>query len=310
MRVVLARRWSEVRDFVLERPWAAAVLSLGLVLMTWAGLGMGGLPAWLLWLTAPRAAAVGTAITFLAAVPFCFRPEGSAWAHLLMEPDGGLSLAKTQLLLWVTASVAVYGGLSVPVLAPVGFPPSLAGLLGGSVAATALAAAANPGSDDDSDGPANPLNSLLGMMRRALQYLKAPLSKGAERELTAALENTVAGDQLLALVKQLAAAGGREVSDAEAGQALRQAAAAGPGPVRLLDLVEDWRGQGDISRYQFLFLTVLGSTLLLFQFLHTQRAPEVSLDLLYLMGASASGYLGVKGVKTIRKEDKLKPKPR
>jgi hypothetical protein len=66
------------------------------------------------------------------------------------------------------------------------------------------------------------------------------------------------------------------------------------------DLVTDWRGDGDMSRYQYLLLTLVGATVFSIAFLGSMRIPTIPDQFLYLIGASQATYLGTKAVKATK----------
>jgi hypothetical protein len=66
------------------------------------------------------------------------------------------------------------------------------------------------------------------------------------------------------------------------------------------DLVTDWQGSGDISRYQYLLLSLVGATIFTIAFLRTVRIPTIPEQFLYLIAASQATYLGTKAVKAAK----------
>lgn len=79
-----------------------------------------------------------------------------------------------------------------------------------------------------------------------------------------------------------------------------RAAASLAEPPRLADLVEDWQGQGDFSRYQYLLLSLVGAIVMLLAFLKDLQPPRLPPEFVALVGASQATYLGTKAVKTAR----------
>ncbi|HEU4582579.1 MAG TPA: hypothetical protein VFS67_30190 [Polyangiaceae bacterium] len=65
----------------------------------------------------------------------------------------------------------------------------------------------------------------------------------------------------------------------------------------LSDMVTDWDGHGDVSRYQYLVLSLLGSLVLVVSFLQKLDFPDVPAELLYLVGGSQITYIATKAVK-------------
>jgi hypothetical protein len=66
------------------------------------------------------------------------------------------------------------------------------------------------------------------------------------------------------------------------------------------DLVSDWQGGGDVSRYQYLLLSLVGATIFTIAFLRTVRIPAIPEQFLYLIAASQATYLGTKAVKAAK----------
>lgn len=66
------------------------------------------------------------------------------------------------------------------------------------------------------------------------------------------------------------------------------------------DLVSDWQGSGDISRYQYLLLSLVGATIFTIAFLRTVRIPVIPEQFLYLIAASQATYLGTKAVQAAK----------
>ena len=66
------------------------------------------------------------------------------------------------------------------------------------------------------------------------------------------------------------------------------------------DLVSDWQGGGDVSRYQYLLVSLVGATVFTIAFLRTVRIPAIPEQFLYLIAASQATYLGTKAVKAAK----------
>lgn len=237
----------------------------------------------------PRVAAVGTCLAFLAGAPLLFAPGGgiSAWGYLLLEHNE-LSLGRTQVFLWVIPAVSIYGGLVLPHLTLMGFPEPLAPILGGSLATAVLGAATAPSKD----------------ALKTLEARKQP-DQGSAAPESAVDAFTDSMAKLYALDDQQKKAVHDQVSNVAISliNPPDKDRTEAPATPRLIQLVEDFREQGDITRYQFLFLTALGSFLLLATYLKDGSVSTVPSDMLYLMGGSALGYLGTKAVKTISIEN-------
>jgi hypothetical protein len=67
---------------------------------------------------------------------------------------------------------------------------------------------------------------------------------------------------------------------------------------RIGDAVRDWSNTGDISRYQYLLLSLSGAAILVGTFFNEFRFVEIPQNLLLGLGASQATYLGTKAVKT------------
>ncbi len=70
----------------------------------------------------------------------------------------------------------------------------------------------------------------------------------------------------------------------------------------LADLVRDWQDQGDLSRYQYLLLALIGAVILVVRFFDDFSWPDLPKEFLALVGASQATYLGTKAVKTSRSD--------
>ncbi len=73
--------------------------------------------------------------------------------------------------------------------------------------------------------------------------------------------------------------------------------------MHLSDLVQDWNCRGDLSRYQYLFLSLIGSLVLSVGFLQHLEFPAIPVPLLYLVAASQGTYIATKAIKTTRQGD-------
>jgi hypothetical protein len=78
--------------------------------------------------------------------------------------------------------------------------------------------------------------------------------------------------------------------------------ASGGDPPQLADLVEDWEGRGDFSRYQYLLLAIVGAVILCAGFAINLNFPTLPNEFVALIGASQATYLGTKAVKTARQD--------
>jgi hypothetical protein len=213
-------------------------------------LRLGIVPRWVALL-----AALGMFLIVISLPPIIFGRKGAAsapgaWAALLSEPGGGLSLARVQLLVWFVPALLAYAAVSIPTLTFAPIDATLAVLLGMCGATTALGAVANPSARSQPLGiislpPRTPFPSMAG---------PAP------------------------------------------------AVAPAADPPRLADLVEDWEGRGDFSRYQYLLLSIVGAVILSAGFVINLSFPTLPNEFVALIGASQATYLGTKAVKTARQD--------
>jgi hypothetical protein len=76
--------------------------------------------------------------------------------------------------------------------------------------------------------------------------------------------------------------------------------AAGAAPVApdLRDVVTDWNSHADLSRYQYLLLSLVGATIMVAAFWRNLAMPDVPAQFLYLLAGSQGTYLATKAVKT------------
>jgi hypothetical protein len=81
------------------------------------------------------------------------------WYLLLSEAQGGLSLARVQLMVWFAPAIVLYGAVCITTLQFAELPGSLAALLGMSGATVLLGAAANPKEGKSAPVPSSPAAS-------------------------------------------------------------------------------------------------------------------------------------------------------
>jgi hypothetical protein len=83
------------------------------------------------------------------------------------------------------------------------------------------------------------------------------------------------------------------------GTAASPPAAAGAAPVApdLRDVVTDWNSHGDLSRYQYLLLSLVGATIMVAAFWRNLAMPDVPSQFLYLLAGSQGTYVATKAVK-------------
>lgn len=64
------------------------------------------------------------------------------------------------------------------------------------------------------------------------------------------------------------------------------------------DLVTDWNAHGDLSRYQYLLLSIVGAVVMVAAFWRGLEFPSIPSQLLYLIAGSQGTYLATKAIKT------------
>jgi hypothetical protein len=69
------------------------------------------------------------------------------------------------------------------------------------------------------------------------------------------------------------------------------------------DLVTDWNSQGDLSRYQYLLLSMVGATVMVAAFWRQLELPTIPAQFLYLVAGSQGTYVATKAVKTAKMGD-------
>jgi hypothetical protein len=183
------------------------------------------------------------------------KPVG-AWYFLLLEPSGGLSLSRVQLLIWFLPAIAIYAGVSLPLHRFAPMDTTLAVLLGLSGATTLLSSAVSPPTTATTTGAATKAALLAEAMPPPPFY-------------------RVAATRLFGATSDIPNLDPR-------------------------DLVSDWQGGGDVSRYQYLLLSLVGATIFTIAFLRTVRIPAIPEQFLYLIAASQATYLGTKAVKAAK----------
>jgi len=84
------------------------------------------------------------------------------------------------------------------------------------------------------------------------------------------------------------------------GTAASPAPAVGAAPVSpdLRDIVTGWNSHGDLSRYQYLLLSIVGATIMIAAFWRNLAMPSVPSQFLYLLAGSQGTYVATKAVKT------------
>lgn len=252
------------------------------------------------------------------------------WAYLLTEPQG-LSLSRFQLVVWFVPAFVIFAILSWPVHQFPTLTDTMWQLLGLSGATAALGIASTPSTTDKGTPPAgagpsdNPtgapapkpaidvglarteldaLQQALGQFSMALQESSAALQLGVQPAAPApARQLELVRTQWDTFVQRLNGMVGQATAKATAMKAALDTASDVVYVARpeARDLVEDFSGFGDVSRYQYLLLC-LGSALTFFvSFLQSWEIPTLPSQLVGLMAGSQATYLVVKGIKNLQK---------
>lgn len=214
----------------------------------------------------------------------------SGWHYLLSEREG-LSLSRFQLAIWFVPAIIVYGILGWPTHQFPAIPDTLWQLLGLSTATATLGVVASPSPSSDSDSTASPPSGDGARIAGALTELRASVGQAAAAVQPAEPD----------LVARLAAIQ-TQAQDLAALVPADDTVLAEPPMVR--DLVEDFSGYGDISRYQYLLLCIVSAVVFLGSFLQDWQIPNLPTQVLALVAASQATYLTVKGVKTVQGQGK------
>lgn len=226
-------------------------------------------------------------VVMLQSTPLVTRVDGkpvpvTGWTYLLLEQGTGLSLARLQLLLLFVPAATVYFALAVPLHEFPPMPDSVWQLLGIGGATAALSSLITPGGNSKStttpptDGtaqpaPAQPSPSLQATAETAAAAMTAP--------------DTI-----------------QVVYTAPVTPAARPETVEVP-PPRLTDLFEEVNGYGDFSRYQSLVMCAVTAAVFFVSFFDTWTVPAIPSQVLQLLGTSLAVYLGVKGIRLVKKSD-------
>ncbi|HYG59961.1 MAG TPA: hypothetical protein VD902_17995 [Symbiobacteriaceae bacterium] len=193
----------------------------------------------------------------------------AGWVYLLMEPTG-LSLARLQLVILFVPAAVAYLALSFTTHEFPIMPDSVWHLLGIGGATAALSTLLTPGSQVPST------ISLPGL---------------GSFEVARAAEEQAAAVQVAAPVAM-------PVSQAPATTEEVMVK-----PPHASDLFEEVNGYGDISRYQSLVMCVATAVVFIVHFFDGWSVPEIPEEVLQLLGMSLAVYLGVKGIKLVKKQN-------
>lgn len=207
----------------------------------------------------------------------------TGWVYLLTERTG-LSLARVQLILLFVPAAVAYLALSFPLHEFPHLPDSIWQLLGIGGAAAALSTLITP--------PGS----------QVVMQTSLPLP-----DTYVAAAQAAADQQAPALA--VSAAPGVPAAPAAPATAPTTAAAtsADPaGPVYVpapsfTDLFADENGFGDISRYQSFVMCAATAVVFAVSFFDRWSMPAIPDQILQLLGMSLAVYLGVKGIKVVKK---------
>lgn len=247
-------------------------------------------------------------VLLLYSLPLLLSGDSAFWKSMITEGEGGYSLSKMQLLIWFFPTAAILFGLSAPQL-QLTFNASMMVLLGMSGATTALGAAASPSKEElqrrkaknaalakgdpevralwtETIQPA--FQTIIPSIKRKIQELRPALGTN-----TSELDSAVEG--LETLSERVASVAGSE--NAAPGSDAPKEQADEPS---LKDVVTDWQEQGDMTRYQYFLLALLGAVVVLASFAATLQVPILPSEFLGLLGLSQLAYVGTKGIKEFK----------
>jgi hypothetical protein len=201
----------------------------------------------------------------------------TGWAYLLMEPTG-LSIARLQLVLLFVPSAVVYVGLAFPLHTFPHVPDSIWQLLGIGGASAALATLITPGKVAVTTSL--PVPDAMSAPAQAQAVAVQPPDTRAQDSLPAMAAVAPPG------LATAADGGGIEVK-----------------PPSFTDFFAEGSGYGDISLYQSFVMCVITAVVFVVSFFDTWKVPDIPDQVLQLLGTSLAVYLGVKGIKVIKKPD-------
>lgn len=226
----------------------------------------------------------------------------TSWYFLLSEPGGGYSLSRFQFLIWFLPAYAIWVGVSVKTgtLYRIDDQSQLLTLLGLAGGTTVLGALISPQpSTKETPAPSTPPPGVPKPTPEELLVQIKQAAAGQDGQEPSATLDAI-NQRLADLANQIA---GSKV----AGSAMprEQGAPAGghdsqfPVP-NLRNLVEDWDGHGDVTRYQYLLLSTLIAVGMVAGFWRTGSVPTIPDNLWQFVAASSGSYLGTKMIKRVR----------
>jgi hypothetical protein len=71
----------------------------------------------------------------------------------------------------------------------------------------------------------------------------------------------------------------------------------------LRDIVTDWNSHGDLSRYQYLLLSIVGAIVMVGAFWRNLEMPAIPSQVLYLLAGSQGTYVATKAIKASKTTD-------
>lgn len=191
----------------------------------------------------------------------------TGWLYLLMEPTG-LSLARTQLILLFVPTIVAYLALSFPLHYFPTMPDSLWQLLGIGGATAALSAMMSPKGSDLTASTSLPVPD--NNVAAAAMAPPGPM-------VTAPVYQPVSQDNPLAGIRVFVQ------------------------PPTVTDLFQEANGFGDISRYQSMIMCCATAVTFTISFFDYWVMPDIPPQILQLLGTSLAVYLGVKGIRVMKK---------
>lgn len=277
------------------------------------------------------AGALGTVLFVLGLPPVLFATEGknrrqsgtglrdangqpvSSWYFLLSEPVGGYSLSRVQFLIWFLPALAIWVGVSIAKGGLIDLDDQWLQLLGFSGATTVIGTLMTPaekkpksikkspppqnGEKAPAPAPAQPTLTAADVLGKV-----AIAATNEEGEEPAKALNDV---HLVVATLSMQLAGEQQAPAQQPAESAENANSVAPEqplpPPDLGDIVEDWDHHGDVTRYQYLLLSLCIAASVVIAFLVAPKdLPAISPKLWQFVAASSGAYLGTKGMKLAR----------
>jgi hypothetical protein len=235
----------------------------------------------------------------------------TGWTYLLTEPTG-LSLARLQLVILFVPAAVIYVALAVPLHQFPPMPDSIWQMLGIGGATAALSTLITPNSQVTAE-TSLPLPDSLPTPAAP----PAPASAAATAPEPSQASATALAASIIQAAEEQAATVDLSTPEAKTTffDGLQQTVAtalasaqpqAGPAYTvirtpSLVDLFEETGGYGDLSRYQSLVMCVVTAAVFFVSFFDTWTVPAIPDQVLQLLGTSLAVYLGVKGIRLVKK---------